>query len=242
MTDVDINSLPSPKHLGWISACPQSSPAHLKPLNLDSPPRQSSKKTFIFDHRLSMDPCLHPSIFYHHGQLLSHNLGPTPQRTMVPEFSYCSTMLHHDIRIASPLSWVEDIIPRTNDPPWEDKPDERLLWRGSNTGIWHGPKTRWKASHRIHVVELANEVDGMITVLKPPETEDEKVGEGVEMRKARVNPAMMDIAFAGSPSGCAPEICQQLESGFQWRRWQSAREAGNYKYVLDVICFYRIFN
>ncbi|KAJ2926441.1 hypothetical protein H1R20_g10653, partial [Candolleomyces eurysporus] len=46
--------------------------------------------------------------------------------------------MHDDIITAFPLNWVEDILPRENDPPFAEKEDSRLHWRGSNTGMWHG--------------------------------------------------------------------------------------------------------
>lgn len=46
--------------------------------------------------------------------------------------------MHDDIMTAFPLNWVEDVLPRENDPPLSEKTDERLHWRGSNTGMWHG--------------------------------------------------------------------------------------------------------
>lgn len=39
---------------------------------------------------------------------------------MIPQFAYCATMLHHDIRTAVPLGWIEDLDPHL-DPEWEDK-------------------------------------------------------------------------------------------------------------------------
>jgi len=160
-------------------------------------------------------------------------MGPTPQHAMVPEFSYCSTTIHHNIRLPTPYGWIEDIYPRTDDPEWDDKLDERLLWRGSNTGMFHADHTRWHGSHRDHLVRLANELNGTVKLL-PPRPKSESVGEGTEVRKARLNPAIMDIAFAGDPIACDPKTCDFLEEIFPWRQWQSVKEAGNYKYVLDV--------
>ena len=183
-----------------------------------------------------MDPCLHPSHFHYHGQFLSHNLGPSPQHAMVPEFSYCSTTLHHNIRIPVPYEWVED-IPQGDDPPFNDKHDERLLWRGSNTGMFHGPKTRWQASHRDFLVGYTNELEGTLKVLEPNRTRTQPVGEPRQVRKAHINPALMDIAFAGQPIACAQPTCDLLEKMYPFRERQSIREAGNYKYVMDASTF-----
>lgn len=152
---------------------------------------------------------------------------------MVPEFSYCSSVIHHDIRLPTPYSWVEDIYPRSDDPEWDDKVDERLLWRGRNTGMFHSSTTRWQNSHRDFLVRYTNELDGTMEVLVPNRTRSQKL-EAREVRKARINPAVMDIAFAGDPIACSPTVCPQLEKLFPWREYQTTKEAGNYKYIIDV--------
>ncbi|KAJ7596240.1 glycosyl transferase family 90-domain-containing protein [Mycena floridula] len=217
---------------GWLSACADTSPSSLLyPINLDNPPPPKPAKTFIHDHRKAMDPCLHPDLLWHHGQFLSHNAGPAPQKTMVPEFAYCSTTIHHNIRIPTPYAWVADV---QDDPEWDDKLDERLLWRGSNTGIFHAEHTRWRNSHRISVVEKLNNLNGTISLLVPPESPEVPVGPAKTLRKSRVNPALFDIAFAGRPTACKGNVCKQLEELMTWRERQSIKQAGNYRYVLDV--------
>ena len=232
--DITRDSFPKPVNLGWLSACDPNSPARRHPLTLDNPPIRPETKTFISNHRQSMDPCNNPHIFYHHGQFLSHNEGPGPQPVLVPEFSYCSTTLHHNIRIPVPYLWVEDIYPRSIDPEWDDKFDERLLWRGSNTGLYQEKNSRWRDAQRHSLVELANDYRGILDVLPPDRAPNEKLVDMREMVKARINPAVMDIAFTGNPIGCEPDICRILKEDYQWRERQGHREAGNYKYVIDV--------
>lgn len=181
-----------------------------------------------------MDPCLNPHLLHSHGQFLSHDFGPGPQSTLVPRFSFCSTMVHHDIRAATPYGWVEDILPRAHDPPWEEKVDERLVWRGSNTGMFHGSKTRWRDSHRDRLIHLANNMVGTVDVLRSPLNSSERVGEPIRLRKAHVNTEMLDLQFSGKAGSCSPRLCDELEKVYDWRRYQSIKEAGRYKYVFDV--------
>ena len=181
-----------------------------------------------------MDPCNSPHLFYHHGQFLSHERGPTPQPVLVPEFSYCTTTVHHNIRIPVPYLWVEDIYPRSSDPEWDDRFDERLLWRGSSTGIYHSEFSRWRDSHRNFLVKFANDYGGILDVLPPNRAQNEELVEMIELVKARINPAVMDVAYAGEPISCEPEICEIMREDYQWREWQSDKQAGNYKYVIDV--------
>lgn len=238
--------------LGWVSACPPTSPARLAPMNLDSPPSPRSQKTFIHSHSPTMDPCLHPTLFHHHGQFLSHNYGPTPQRHLVPEFSFCGTHVHHDIKFPSPVNFdevdSEHDDKRKDERIWNAKIDERLLWRGSNTGMWHGQHTRWKSSQRIRLIEWARQLNGTVDVLMsksdPLTSSTDSLSAGkvlpmqeatlVQFRKSRLNPALLDIAFAGSPLGCSPEVCKELEKMFEWKKRMTSREAAGYKYVLDV--------
>jgi hypothetical protein len=120
------------------------------------------------------------------------------------------------------------------DPEWDDKLDERLLWRGSNTGIVHGPKDRWKAAHRAKLVAWAQEKAGAARVLRSTESEGEQVGEGRRIRKALINPAMLDVSFTAPVIAFPPEYAETLETMFEFRRIQNWAEAGKYKYVLDV--------
>ncbi|KAG2063178.1 hypothetical protein BDR04DRAFT_978260, partial [Suillus decipiens] len=106
---VTRNELPPIQRSGWRSACHPSSPAWKNTIDLNNLPERPSHKTFISDHRLSMDPCLNPSLLRSHGQFLAHNTGPDPQGTLMPHFSFCSTLLHHDIRAAVSYGWVEDL-------------------------------------------------------------------------------------------------------------------------------------
>lgn len=183
-----------------------------------------------------MDPCLHPQILEGQGEFLVH-ADPGAKEVLVPQFAYCSTKLHHDIQVPLLLAWVEDILPPSDDPVWEEKLDERLGWRGSNTGIYHSPETRWRSAQRARLVDFAQDLNGTMKVLIPSDT-SKKVGEGVDIPKQKLNPAIFDIYFAGEPVQCGPtkDFCDQLSRTFEWRKRQNIKEAGNVKYILDVSC------
>ncbi|KAE9390089.1 hypothetical protein BT96DRAFT_1002581 [Gymnopus androsaceus JB14] len=230
------NDLPSIHHLGWRSACHPESLARLIDFDLDGPQPPKPEKTFIHNHRQSMDPCLHPSLFWLHGQFLSHEYGPDPNPAMIPEFSSCTTTLHHNIRIPTPYGWIEDILPRSDDPDFDEKVDERLLWRGSNTGIFHSSDYRWQNSHRDKLVRYVSELNGTIDYLVPPKPgyEDQPLGPSQTARKARINPATMDMGFVEKPSQCREPTCNLMEQIYDYKKMQSIKDAGNYKYVFDV--------
>ena len=86
-----------------------------------------------------MNACLHPYHLVSHSQFLSNmDGGPvssTPQNgRLVLSWSNCATMnMHFDLR-SIPIQALEE---DEEDLSWEEKEDERLLWRGSSTGMWH---------------------------------------------------------------------------------------------------------
>ncbi|KAK7049711.1 hypothetical protein VNI00_005742 [Paramarasmius palmivorus] len=257
------NGLPQASSLGWLSACAPTSRArnlpdifvqkhndHIHPeapappvidaprfpyeSTTDSPQSAQKTKSFIHDHVKSMNPCLHPSLFWRHGTFISHYSGPGPEKYMVPEFSACTTSIHHNIHIPTPYGWVEDLLEWDN-PPWDDREDERLMWRGSDTGIWHGKDTRWKNSHRDWLVTWANSIRGTVDVLYMGDngTSTDPVGPPHTMRRARLNPSMLDVGFAGEMQ-CEPETCARMAELYPATKRMSPKESGNYKYVIDV--------
>ena len=243
-TVIDIKNPPEVKLDGWISGCSPRSPARNQDIHWggapNTAPASTRVKSFIYDHRASMDPCLHPSHFLLHGQFISHKQGPIPHRFMVPQFSYGPTMMHHDITPAMPINWIEDILPRSDDPPWDARSDARLQWRGSNTGIWHADDTRWDLAQRARLVGWGGDgaqalglVDEELSVLMPAD-EDVRVGRPIRARKAQWAPAMVDVAFAGDQINCAPDMCRRLADIFEYRKRHDIGIAGRYKYYIDV--------
>jgi hypothetical protein len=117
---------------------------------------------------------------------------------------------------------------------WEMKEDDRLLWRGINTGVYHSEDRPWRDGQRNRLMELAQRPKGTVDVLV---SDGDGEGETVRverLKKMKLNHAMLDIAFAGNPGQCEPDTCRELQEIFDWRRTMTVREAGKYKYVLDV--------
>lgn len=118
----------------------------------------------------------------------------------------------------------------------------------------HDKSTRWIYSHRIRLVRITNEMNGTERVLMPPRDSDfmgigdettMRVGEGVDVKKSLLNPAIMDIAFTDRPLGCWPEAyCEYMKTLFEFKPEYDAqgRDAGNHKYLVDVgLVFHRFF-
>ncbi|KIN94740.1 glycosyltransferase family 90 protein [Pisolithus tinctorius Marx 270] len=243
-TTIPQSRLPPITEGGWIQACPPNSPARLNPPVL--PPLDGSNpmlsnmtvpKSFIVSHRTAMDPCYHPEILISHGQFLSHRQGPLPHHTLVPLFSHCGTLLHHDIRPPIPYGWTSgNDSEALGDVPWSEKVDERLDWRGSPTGMYASPETLWMHAHRQRLVKLTSTIEGNTSVLCVPLDASSPVGEPLQLRMARVNPAWMDVAFSGKPLACEENAgtCKLMEEMFEFRRVQGRKEEGRYKFILDV--------
>lgn len=87
----------------------------------------------------------------------------------------------------------------------------------------------------------ANELSGTVNILMPGQDGDNsRVGNGTEVKRALINPAMTDIAFTGAPMACSPQsYCDYLGTLFEWRGKQSAngKDAGSHKYIMDVRLF-----
>lgn len=192
------------------------------------------KKVFIHDHRAAMDPCYHPEHLFLEGQFISHYEGPSPHRVLIPQFSSSSTTMHYDILPIPPRGWGDEELQA--EIPWDQKYDERLLWRGANTGMLYHVGNHWQQSQRVRLVGLANNVEDDVTVLRPPRTGEDlvQVGEGEKWQRARVNPAMFDVGFSGSPIQCDESSHAELIRDFDWRRRMTVRESDRYKYVIDV--------
>ncbi|KAL1682640.1 glycosyltransferase family 90 protein [Schizophyllum commune] len=217
--------------IGWTAACHPSSFGGryaIKPME-DPPAREG--KSFIYDHVKSMDPCQHTHLFHEHGQFVSHFAGPNPRDAMIVQYTYASTTIHHDVRMPAPYGWVEDI---EGEPEWEEKTDNRLLWRGSTTGMYNHPKVRWDKSHRLRMVALTNNMSTTLPILNPAPKRDQRVGPPQLHDSGPVNWEMMDVAFAGNAHACSPEICDIIEDTYEFADYQSIQEAANYKYIMDI--------
>ncbi|EAU90335.2 CAP1 [Coprinopsis cinerea okayama7 len=199
-------------------------------------------KTFIHDHAATLSPCEHPAHLLMHGQFLRYGHGgPVPLREklantedlpepvyygMVPYFSYSPTRLHDDIVAAVPMGWVDDVYPRSDDPPFDEKPDSRLHWRGRNTGMWCGndndveslntvlgktiggynpkekhtigPDRAWWLSQRGRLVDWANRMwEGLYEVEPAQVPHSLNVGVPHEIWKRSTVPEFEDDLFVG---------------------------------------------
>lgn len=147
------------KYDGWARICPPDSPMRkvasfdkrMASKQIYKPPKQRS---FIRDHPKSMDMCYHPENQLLHGfsawwvmliflaretarpvltsfvDGMECRSGPRPG-ILYPLFVSTSTSLHSDMLISPVDQWDHTI---QNDPAWEDKEHNKVIWRGTTTG------------------------------------------------------------------------------------------------------------
>jgi len=223
-------------YLGWGGACPNSSPLRRAPPPAPFPPSvdvpAAQPKMFIYSHRDSMDACTHPDLVHTVGFLSGHyDRGPGPQEAHRLLFGMCKTEgLHGDVLTVASEMWTEDV---GYDPAWENKTDERVVWRGSNTGILANPGTPWKMSQRVRLIGMLNNRNGSHEVLLPTEP-DEIVGEPVKRRSSWLNDILADTHFTREPIQCEQGACEEMKKMFDWRGMLTQTQQNQYKYVLDV--------
>jgi len=226
-------------HIGWASACPESSP--LRSFDPLTDPEtllvklwdDHAPKTFIHDHKAVMDPCIHPNLVKLNGVYLNWGKGPSPGDKVRPAFSLSTTLLHSTILITPIDFWVQEA---TGDKPWLEK-QNKLRWRGATTGTWHGEEHPWKLSQRIRLANTtAYAGGGSISFLDGHKEHDDIVEGPVAKSLKELNMEMMDIRLAGRPLQCADAVCEELLKMFNFATPSSPEEDFNYKYLLDVRC------
>ncbi|KAJ9094728.1 hypothetical protein QFC21_005886 [Naganishia friedmannii] len=196
-------------HKGWASACAPHKPIH-NAHNPDILPTPQSffkrPKTFIWDHKASMDPCVHPELTQITGFLAGYGKGPRPQKDLYPILAMCSTPLHSDVLTVAMEAFTEEV---GNDPPWEEKTDSRLLWAFQHTGT--------------------------VPVVQPLGSPNEPIGEPEVAGVGFLNDLLLDIAFVGEPIQCATQqICDELAETYEFRKRQGWDKANSYKYIFDI--------
>lgn len=117
--------------------------------------RSSTKrgKTFVASHPALMDMCDHPELVPLHGVMAGHEPHATD---LIPLFSLSKTSMHADISGVPVEQWTDH---RPN-VAWENRSENALLWRGSNTGTDYSERFPWRTTHRTRLVQLANTLEG----------------------------------------------------------------------------------
>jgi hypothetical protein len=174
-------------------------------------------RSYIYEHQDAMDICQHPEIMNLHGftSVVGTNPGP-----LVPLFTFAKTNVHSDV-LVTPLEQYSDSY-IGYDPDWEKKTINKLMWRGSTTGIDFYVQNDWKNSQRARLHFLTNEKKGTKDVLWAEG--DGPIGEK-KYNTNGLNRAYMDVAFAGGPVQCDEETCKVMSELIEFRDTMGLNEA-----------------
>lgn len=118
---------------GWAQICPPSSALRQVPpvderLQKHRIYTEPKRRSFIYDHVEAMDLCSHPDWQLIHG--FTAWPGPRPG-ILYPLFVSTTTSMHSDL-LVPPIDQYDR--PKGNDPAWEDKKYDKVIWRGTTTG------------------------------------------------------------------------------------------------------------
>lgn len=181
--------------LGWANSCPYTSNARTanRQARIKSP-----GKHLVADVRAQSDLCQHPYNIPLHGVTSGKRVRVGGY--VKPVFSLSKTTLHSDILAVPVEQWVEDLAV----VPWAERTSDKLLWRGSNTGMHYAKDTPWRTSHRIRAINITRpDAEGFVDVLPPASQRhdnSELLGESVaHLALADLNKKMFDVAFTGPP-------------------------------------------
>ena len=174
-----------------------------------------------------MDICQHPEAMHLHGFTASPG---TNLANLVPLFTFAKTNVHSDI-LATPLEQYSDTY-IGNDPVWEDKTINKLLWRGSTTGAEFREDVEWQLSQRARLHFLGHETTGKKHVLWADKKESKMRVSDFEI--AALNKEFMDVSFAGHPVQCDPETCALMEELIDFAGLMGLDDSYQYKYLMDV--------
>jgi hypothetical protein len=197
-------------------------------------------KSFVADMSANTDLCSHPHLIDIHG--ITAGKAPNVAGRLEAMFSLSKTSLHTDVLAVPVEQWVE-FLPSIE---WSERNNSKLLWRGSNTGVYHSSATPWRESHRTRLIRATNKyADGEIDILPPAgmiAASDKgpslTLQEGIlHMHKGTANARLFDISFAGAPIQCevSDGTCRELAEEYDFKSTlRTFEEALEYKYVLDV--------
>ncbi|KPV74647.1 glycosyltransferase family 90 protein [Rhodotorula graminis WP1] len=171
--------------------------------------------------------------YYHRDRMVElAQLGEcagTDPGPLVPLFTFAKTNVHSDI-LVTPLEQYSDSY-IGYDPDWDKKSNDKLMWRGSTTGIDFYVGNDWKNSQRARLHFKANEKDGKEDVLW---AEGDGAVQETNYLVNGLNRAYMDVSFAGGPVQCDEPTCKVMADLIDFKETMGLSDAYQYKYVMDV--------
>ncbi|GAA5885978.1 hypothetical protein JCM6882_004220 [Rhodosporidiobolus microsporus] len=184
-----------------------------------------AQRSFIWSHAKAMDLCQHPESRKLHGHTMQQGvpLGP-----LVPLFTFAKTRLHSDILTTPIEQWEAHYI--GYEPAWEGKSMNKLLWRGSTTGVEFDRHTPWRKSQRARLHLMSHETEGERSVIWSQRGQLRESN----ISTATLNQLYMDTSFSGALQQCDPETCELMLKTMEFKPTIGLDESNTYKYLIDV--------
>ncbi|GAA6001303.1 hypothetical protein JCM10207_006599 [Rhodosporidiobolus poonsookiae] len=184
-----------------------------------------AQRSFIWSHAKVADLCQHPEVRKLHGHTMQQGvpLGP-----LVPLFTFAKMKLHSDI-LATPIEqWEAHYV--GYEPAWEGKSQNKLLWRGSTTGVEFNRHTPWRKSQRARLHIMSHETEGEKPVIWSQRGQLRESN----ISTATLNQLYMDTSFSGALQQCDPETCEIMTRTMEFKPTIGLDESNTYKYLIDV--------
>ncbi|KAG0146696.1 hypothetical protein CROQUDRAFT_43986 [Cronartium quercuum f. sp. fusiforme G11] len=215
---------------GWPNTCPSGSrlrnklDGHNYPMNYEP-----SSQSYIVDHVPAMNLCDHPELEQMIGFLSTTRPKVHP---FFPLFSFTKTNGFSELPLTPVSQYYHGI---GVDPLWHRKKFNKLIWRGSNTGILYNRDTNWRQSQRPRLVKLTNESKGKNITVRIVEPKTSKLSY-FEANSSSLNSKYFDIGFSGQPLQCEVEdgTCEAVRSLYTFKDSVEPETMNHYKYIMDV--------
>lgn len=222
-----------PEYVGWEAFCKPGSnmrnavgglaPSHLIP----SP-------TFISSHYEASDFCAHPVNVPLHSLTGNYGVGPRAVN-LQPVFSHSKMTLYADI-LVTPLEQYEALVGL--DPDWENKTQNKILWRGSTTGSRYDRGIVWRSTQRVRLALLTNaQGNNLNKTVYTTSKDNNKTLSAYEAPISELNEQFFDILFTGEPLQCADHdgTCESMKRHLPFaKKGMRQEEANTFKYIFDV--------
>jgi hypothetical protein len=99
-----------------------------------------------------------------------------------------------------------------HDPTWEERPFDRLVWRGQTSGPQWDRWSAWITSHRSRLHLLSHQEDSSREfALAIPDESHREVVKTTSAPNYRLNPSFLDTGMVGPAVQCVEETCDEMK-------------------------------
>lgn len=162
---------------------------------LEMPPLpDGSIGTVIESFKKTLDVCNSPQ--YRHFHTVTSWVYPHHPTGLLPLFT---AGVHGNFADIHCIITEQFELEAPHDPTWEERPFDRVVWRGQTSGPQWDAHAPWISSHRsrLHLLSHAEEGSRNITL-----TDKDDVARSVEVEHYKLNPSYLDVGMVGPAVQC----------------------------------------